>query len=109
MVDYKWSDNHFGLAGLNIGMMAYSLWEGNPDMAAFNGGLLVLNSGLAVNGRREEFREMGRGLKKTPGKALGTAYDLALSDDVAEDVLEASSDLEKKGGRRRHGAGQRIR
>lgn len=94
MVDYRWSDNHFGLAGINVGMAAFSALEGEAGMAAFNVGLIPLNMGLALNGRKDEIREIK---DKAPEKALGRVYDGVLKDSVREEALEVPT--EKKGGR----------
>ena len=89
MVDYRWSDNHFGLAGINTGMMAFSALEGELGMAAFNAGLIPLNMGLALKGREEEISELRR---DAPEKALNGLYDAALKDGVVERIHGLETD-----------------
>jgi len=89
MVDYRWSDNHFGLAGINAGMMAFSALEGEAGMAAFNAGLIPLNMGLALKGREEEISELRRDV---PEKALNKVYDAALRDNMVERIGDVETD-----------------
>ncbi|MEF8880387.1 MAG: hypothetical protein V5A72_00975 [Candidatus Nanohaloarchaea archaeon] len=81
MKNYKWSDNHFGLAGINAGMVAFNALDGNPGIAALNAGLFPLNMGLALKGREEEVAKLK---KEAPEKALGSVYDATLKDQVSE-------------------------
>lgn len=103
MEQYKWSDNHFGLAGINAGMVAFSALEGEAGMAAFNAGLIPLNMGLALKGREQEIRELR---EEAPQKALRGLYDGVLKGSVKDELREISR--EKEGGRGNQTSGRRI-
>lgn len=89
MTDYKASDIHFPLSAVNVGMMAASAVEGDAGMMTFNGGLLALNGGLALEGRKEDIRRI---FSETPEKALNGVYDTALRDDMVERISEVETD-----------------
>lgn len=83
MNDYKISDIHFPLAALNVGLTSYWALEGDGAMIGFNGGLAVMNGGIAVSGRRDEISE---GLERSPNRVLEGLYDVALKDRVVERI-----------------------
>lgn len=98
MTDFKPTDIHFPLSAVNAGMLAAGVIEGDASMMALNGGLLTLNGGIAVGGRRNEIKES---LSEAPEKALGSVYDSAVKNKLKGRI----SDVETDPGSRMSGRG----